>query len=308
MAPVAYWQKPFSQTTHPSGQPTVYEARQPFLSPAFVVSIVLHGAALAIWNTSPFPGQPPSLNGATAINSITVALTPSPSRTPPQLAIAQQQSQHQLPISEKRPTPQNTVSKRPQATVSVRKGTGTPKTGRQKTLKSIAKPPGMAPETSLKHWVSQRIDMQKNAAAPNLPYLPNTGATAPSQRFQQPLTKPKANGRAATENSQPPSTPRPIHPNITDNLPANPSLLPPLLKSRQPDYPEEARWEERTGKVTLKFKITDKGHVIDPGITTSSGHRDLDLAALQAIQNWRFEPKKGLGSQWFFYSFRFELH
>lgn len=87
------------------------------------------------------------------------------------------------------------------------------------------------------------------------------------------------------------------------------SVLPPLLKSRQPDYPEEARWEERTGKATLKFKITEQGRVIEPHVTKSSGHRDLDFAAIQAIQFWRFKAKEmQVATQWYQYSFRFELN
>ena len=85
------------------------------------------------------------------------------------------------------------------------------------------------------------------------------------------------------------------------------ALLPPLLKSSQPIYPEEARWEERTGKVTLKFRISDKGSVLDPKIKKSSGHRDLDLAAIQAIQSWRFDTQTPPTSDWYYYSFRFNL-
>lgn len=87
------------------------------------------------------------------------------------------------------------------------------------------------------------------------------------------------------------------------------SLLPPLIKSRQPDYPEEARWEERSGKVILKFKITDKGWVENAEVRQSSGHRDLDLAAMQAIRLWRFDThEQTVENAWYYYAFRFDLN
>lgn len=96
---------------------------------------------------------------------------------------------------------------------------------------------------------------------------------------------------------------------IADNPSSTTTELPPLLKSRQPDYPEEARWEERTGKAILKFKISGQGLVLEPHIAKSSGHRDLDFAAVQALQQWRFDYQKSQTShQWFQYSFRFELN
>lgn len=87
------------------------------------------------------------------------------------------------------------------------------------------------------------------------------------------------------------------------------TALPPLIRSRQPDYPEEARWEERTGKAIIKFKISGQGSVLTTQISKSSGHRDLDMAAIRAIQLWRFKPKETQSAnQWYQYSFRFELN
>lgn len=87
------------------------------------------------------------------------------------------------------------------------------------------------------------------------------------------------------------------------------STLPPIAKSVDPSYPEEARWEDRAGKVTVKFKISHQGRVVEPSISGGSGHRDLDMAAIKAIKQWRFVIKDEANtSHWFLYSFRFELH
>lgn len=56
-------------------------------------------------------------------------------------------------------------------------------------------------------------------------------------------------------------------------------VLPGLLRSIQPIYPEEARWEGSAGKVTLMFHISQYGDVTDVKVQTTSGHVDLDHAA-----------------------------
>jgi TonB family protein len=38
--------------------------------------------------------------------------------------------------------------------------------------------------------------------------------------------------------------------------------------------------------------VDAKGKVRDPQIAISSGDRDADNSALQAVQNWRFKPAK----------------
>jgi TonB family protein len=85
--------------------------------------------------------------------------------------------------------------------------------------------------------------------------------------------------------------------------------LPWLLKSSQPVYPEEARWEGRTGKVTLQFHISQRGYVHDAHVQSTSGHDDLDHAALKSLGHWRFQvnDNRPLG-EWYSYSFRFELN
>lgn len=79
--------------------------------------------------------------------------------------------------------------------------------------------------------------------------------------------------------------------------------------SPAPDYPEEARWEKRTGRVLFSFRLTEDGMPEDIRLMASSGHADLDAAARESLERWRFEVAKSAkqGATWYKYAFRFEL-
>lgn len=91
----------------------------------------------------------------------------------------------------------------------------------------------------------------------------------------------------------------------SDLLPTSavPSYSPP------PEYPEEARWEKRTGRALLAFRLRPDGVPEDIRLMASSGHADLDAAARESLERWRFEVPKGVkkDSTWYKYAFRFEL-
>lgn len=75
-----------------------------------------------------------------------------------------------------------------------------------------------------------------------------------------------------------------------------------------PIYPEEARWERRTGRVVLRFHLRANGSVCDAEIMQSSGHADIDTAARTALARWRFSrPHIETDAPWFTYAFRFDL-
>lgn len=73
-----------------------------------------------------------------------------------------------------------------------------------------------------------------------------------------------------------------------------------------PDYPEEARWEARTGRLVLGFLLTPEGRVGEVRLLQSSGSSEMDAAARDALRRWRFEPSPGPG-RWYRQAFRFEL-
>lgn len=83
---------------------------------------------------------------------------------------------------------------------------------------------------------------------------------------------------------------------------------PGLIFSTRPEYPEEARWEKRQGRTLLMFQLASDGSVKEIKLLNSSGHDDLDAAAVQALRKWRFNvPASTEGSPWYKYALRFDL-
>ena len=57
-----------------------------------------------------------------------------------------------------------------------------------------------------------------------------------------------------------------------------------------PRYPESARRQGIEGTVLVKARVTERGLVDAVQVGRSSGHQDLDQAAVEAVSRWRFEP------------------
>jgi TonB family protein len=57
-----------------------------------------------------------------------------------------------------------------------------------------------------------------------------------------------------------------------------------------PVYPEDARKARLEGQVVIKTVIDEQGKVQEPAVEKSSGHPNLDQAALDAVSNWKFKP------------------
>ena len=58
----------------------------------------------------------------------------------------------------------------------------------------------------------------------------------------------------------------------------------------KPKYPQAALKAKHTGTVTLAFLIDESGTVADGKVKDSSGHADLDQAALDGIKLCKFAP------------------
>jgi len=77
--------------------------------------------------------------------------------------------------------------------------------------------------------------------------------------------------------------------------PAPGKLEPPrLLEDISPTarYPERARRRGMEGEVLLLVRVGMDGSVADVKVATSSGHEELDRAAVDAAKLWRFEPAR----------------
>lgn len=57
-----------------------------------------------------------------------------------------------------------------------------------------------------------------------------------------------------------------------------------------PKYPRSARRRGKEGAVTLEIRVSDSGKVSDTTVVSSSGHRDLDAAAVSAVRSAQFAP------------------
>lgn len=74
-----------------------------------------------------------------------------------------------------------------------------------------------------------------------------------------------------------------------------PTLVPPMfglayLNNPKPVYPLAARRRGIEGRVLLRVRVSAAGQPMSTDIEDSSGHRILDLAARDAVREWRFVP------------------
>jgi periplasmic protein TonB len=79
----------------------------------------------------------------------------------------------------------------------------------------------------------------------------------------------------------------------------------------KPRYPESARRAGAQGVTTLRVRVLENGRVDEVLVEQSAGFRDLDLAAMEAVKKWLFEPArrgKDPVSVWVMLPVKFELH
>ena len=60
----------------------------------------------------------------------------------------------------------------------------------------------------------------------------------------------------------------------------------------KPRYPESARKAGAQGTTLLKLRVLESGKVGEVQIERSAGHADLDIAAVDAVKRWLFEPAR----------------
>jgi TonB family protein len=78
----------------------------------------------------------------------------------------------------------------------------------------------------------------------------------------------------------------------------------------KPRYPESARRAGAQGITTLRVRVLENGKVGEVLVEQSAGFRDLDMAAMEAVKKWLFEPArrgKDPVSVWVMLPVKFEL-
>jgi protein TonB len=68
------------------------------------------------------------------------------------------------------------------------------------------------------------------------------------------------------------------------DTPPRPTSKPP------PRYPRELLQKKKGGKVIVLVTVDERGVVANASVKESSGHRELDQAALNAAKRWKFKP------------------
>ncbi|NLI98782.1 energy transducer TonB [bacterium] len=68
-----------------------------------------------------------------------------------------------------------------------------------------------------------------------------------------------------------------------------------IVATKAPEYSDEARKSEREGTVIVEMLVDTDGKVIEKKIVESSGHTDLDNAALEAASGWSFSAPVSAG-------------
>jgi protein TonB len=79
----------------------------------------------------------------------------------------------------------------------------------------------------------------------------------------------------------------------------------------KPRYPESARRAGVQGVTTLRVRVLENGRVGEVVVQQSAGFRDLDVAAMDAVKKWLFDPArrgKDPVSVWVLLPVKFELH
>lgn len=88
----------------------------------------------------------------------------------------------------------------------------------------------------------------------------------------------------------PPAPPQPVGP-----VSLGEELSVACAERTPPVYPAQARRIGEQGKVVLRVELDERGHVSAARVTSSSGSRHLDEAALGAVRQWRCNPARRNG-------------
>jgi len=167
---------------------------------------------------------------------------------------------------------------------------------------TVAPPRTNAPNAS----ASQPLLTQKQTSTPSTSTPPTRVAKVPPLLSLAPTITEQTTASlitpAPTDSSQSGSTPVVDEPGnasaatapLTEHAPAPvTSVTPKLIKMVQPEYPQEALMRGIEGWVDVSLAVNAAGDVVAPRIEDSSRGRLFNRAALNAVQQWKYEPRDG---------------
>jgi len=121
-----------------------------------------------------------------------------------------------------------------------------------------------------------------------LPAAALSQQTAEPPAFTMPQREParaEPAGVATAAKAEPPATEK-------SAVITPPSFNAAYLRNPPPRYPLTARRSGEQGTVTLRVFVTGEGLPESVSVQSTSGHRSLDQAALEAVKGWRFAPAR----------------
>jgi protein TonB len=124
--------------------------------------------------------------------------------------------------------------------------------------------------------------------APPPPFIPPVEVAVQPPPTPQNTISVATTERPPTTQLAPPAPPAPPAPAAPAQGPTRVAAVADVNSCR-PEYPKSALRNEETGTSTISFLIGVDGRVIDSKVTKSSGSRDLDRAALQALAKCQFK-------------------
>jgi TonB family protein len=131
---------------------------------------------------------------------------------------------------------------------------------------------------------TEAVDKDQPLNAPNavsaVTGMPNPKARRPASPIP---TAPKVESAAAPIEDQAQST--------EQSPAAGPDQEAHVVERKALDYPVESLRKGETGSVTIRVRIDAEGNPSDARVEQSSGFRNLDRAARQAVMRWSYAPK-----------------
>jgi TonB family protein len=132
--------------------------------------------------------------------------------------------------------------------------------------------------------------MREQALAIDIPSPDPSAAVLPSLRSTLPLVGPEFQLAASAPSSlQQPEAAAPQDPAL-----AAPDSLEPIWRVA-PEYPAEARRRGLEGSVTLRYQIGADGRATEIQVDGVPQSTELEEAAREALQQWRYDPDAGPG-------------
>ena len=165
------------------------------------------------------------------------------------------------PVTAPLPEPQPTPAPTPELTPDL-----TPETVVEETLE---------PEAQIEETIKPKPVVKEPAE----PTQPSRNAKPQTPARREPV---------ASKSSPPRTAPAPSSAGTVDQQPV-------VLRAPKPVYPSRARSARLEGVCRLRLSIDRTGRVRGAVVVSSSGHEELDAAALQAVKRWRFRPATAQG-------------